>query len=264
MESALEEIEFLALSSNRVEVLRLLAGERRDRSELAEATGASQPTLGRILRDFEERAWITHDDGEYVATATGRLVAEGFTDLLEILETEGELRGIVRWLPTHAMDFDLRRLSDATITVPSGTRPNAPVQRLLDVLRDAEEVRVFSHAFNEQSLRVIQRRVTDGCQSFRGVFSRSAIDALADDSGLRRRLATLLESEGAAIRIREEGVPLAVSIADDVVHLLLRDENGVLQAAVDTDDPMVRSWARDTHDHYWHTATPLDAETFPP
>jgi len=119
MESALEEIEFLALSANRVEVLGPLAEGRHTRNELATATGASQATLGRILGDFKDRSWIRHDGSEYVATATGRLVAEGFTDLQEILETEGKkLRDIVDYLPTHAMDFDLRRLSDATITVP--------------------------------------------------------------------------------------------------------------------------------------------------
>ncbi|QLG62954.1 helix-turn-helix transcriptional regulator [Halorarum salinum] len=262
MESALETIEFLALSSNRVEVLQLLASDRRTRTDLAGETGASQATLGRILGDFEERSWIRREDGEYVATATGRLVASGFTDLLGIVETERKLRDIVRYLPTHAMDFDLGRLADATVTVPSGTRPNAPVQRVVDLLRDADDVRVFSHAFNEQSLTAVQERVADPDRTFRGVFSRNAIDALADDSGLRRRLKRLLESDGAGMRIHEEGVPLAVTIADDVVHLLLRDENGVLQASVDTDDPAVYSWAHDTFDHYWRTSSPIDPDEF--
>ncbi|NHN57571.1 MULTISPECIES: winged helix-turn-helix domain-containing protein [Halorussus] len=260
MESALEEIEFLALSANRVEVLRLLADDRRTRSELAAATGASQATLGRILGDFEDRSWIRREGGEYAATATGRLVAEGFTDLLDILETEGELRGIVRYLPTHAMDFDLRRLADATITVPNQTRPNAPVQRVLDLLGDADEIRIFSHAFNGQSLARVRERVTAGEGRFRGVFSKSAIGALADDSGLRGQLTSLLDADGAELRVREEGIPLAVTVADDAVHLLLRDENGVLQASVDTDDRAVRSWAQDTFDHYWRTATPLDTD----
>ena len=258
MESALEEIEFLALSANRVEVLRLLSEGRRTRGDLAEETGASQATLGRILGDFEERSWIRREDGQYVAT--GRLVATGFTDLLEILETESELRDIVRFLPTHAMDFDLRRLADATITVPSQTRPNAPLQRVLDLARDAEELRVFSHAFNEQSLSLAHERAASGEQSFRGVLSRSAIDALADDDELRGQLAALLGTDRAAVRVNEEGIPLAVTVADDVVHVLLRDENGVLQASVDTDDDAVRSWAKDTFDHYWRTAAPLELD----
>lgn len=258
MESVLEEIEFLALSSNRVEVLRLLAEDRRTRSGLEAATGASQATLGRILGDFEERSWVRREDGEYVATATGRLVADGFTDLLEVLEIESDLRDIVAYLPTHAMEFDLRQLADATIIRPSQTRPNAPLQRLLDLVRDTDECRVFSHAFNEQSLTAIRERATGDDRTFRGVFSRSAIDALAEDSGLRRQLESLLDAEGTEVRIHDEEIPVAVTIADERVHLLLRDEDGVLRASIDTDDPAVRSWATETFDRYWQTASPVD------
>jgi predicted transcriptional regulator len=260
MESALSEIEFLALSSNRVAVLRRLARARHTRGDLATATGASQATLGRILRDFEDRSWIRRVDGGYVATATGELVADGFLDLLEIMETEAELRGVVRYLPTDAIDFDLRHFDDATITVPSGTKPNAPVSRVLDLLRDAGEIRAFSHAFNEGSLTVIEERVTDGDSTFEGVFSRRALDAVADDAGLRRRLASLLDAPGASVRVRETEVPVAVTVADGVVHVLLRDENGVLRASIDSDDPVVRAWAHDTFDRYWNAASPVDGD----
>ncbi|MDG5818432.1 transcriptional regulator FilR1 domain-containing protein [Natronococcus sp. A-GB7] len=264
MESTLEEIEFLALSANRVEVLGLLADGRRTRGELGEATGASQATLGRILGDFEDRSWIRRDGDAYVATATGRLVAEGFTDLREILEAEMKLREVVDYLPTHAMDVDLQRLADATITQPSQMRPNAPLSRLLELLREGEEVRTFSHAFNEQTLTVVQERTAAGDQRFRGVFSRRAIEALAEESGLRDRLRSLVESDRAELRVRDEGVPIAAMIVDDVVYLLLRDENGVLRASVDTDDPAVRAWAEDTYDHYWRTGEPLEAEALSP
>jgi predicted transcriptional regulator len=264
MESALEEIEFLALSANRVDVLSRLAEGRHTRNELAEETGASQATLGRILRDFEERSWIRRDERAYVATATGRLVALGFTDLQAILETEMRLREVIDYLPTHAMDVDLRRLADATITLPSQMRPNAPLSRLLELLEDGEEVRTFSHAFNEQTLTIVEERTDAGDQRFGGVFSRSAIDALAGESSLRNRLRTLLESDRAELRVRDEGVPIAAMIVDDTVYLLLRDENGVLQASIDTDDPAVRSWARDTYDHYRRTAQPLNADLFEP
>lgn len=260
MESALSEIEFLALSPNRVAVLRRLARERHTRTDLAVETGASQATLGRILRDFEERSWIRRADGGYVATATGELVADGFLDLLEIMEIEGDLRPIVRYLPTDALGFDLRRFEDATITVPSGTRPNAPVKRILEFLRNGEAVRVFSHAFNEGSLRVIEERVSAGEATFRGVFSRSALDAVADDAGLRRRLDSLLDMPDARLRVRDGEIPVAVTVVDDVVHLLLRDANGVLQASVDTDDATVHEWATETFEAYWEAATPVDRD----
>lgn len=260
MESVLEEIEFLARSENRVEVLTALAEQRRTRRDLEAETDASQATLGRILGDFQDRSWVRKDGSEYVATATGKLVARGLTDLLDILETECELRGLVRYLPTHAMDFDLRHLADATITTPTQTRPNAPVQRLLDLVGRASEVKAFSHAFNEQNLTVVERRASDGELSFSGVLSRNAIEALADDPELRDRLLSLLDAPDTEIHVREEGIPLAVTIADDTVHMLLRDETGVLRASIDTDDEAVRSWAIETFDHYWRTARQLEAD----
>jgi len=258
MEASLAEVEFLALSENRVEVLRLLADGPRDRSELAAETGASQATLGRILRDFEERSWVERRDGEYVATATGRLVSQGFTDLLDILATERELRGVVEYLPAEELTFDLRHLSDATVTVPSGTRPDAPLQRLLDFEREGAELRAFSHAFNERSLSLTAERARDGDLAFRGVFSRGAIDALASDDELRRTLRDLLDADDVSLRVYDGDIPLAGSIVDGVVNLLVRDESGVMRAAIDTDDEVVLSWAEDTFGDYWEAATPFD------
>ncbi|MEY7848719.1 helix-turn-helix transcriptional regulator [Natrarchaeobius sp. A-rgal3] len=264
MESSLEEIEFLALSANRVDVLRLLSEGRYTRRELSETTGASQATLGRILGDFDERSWVRRDGSEYVATATGRLVSAGFTDLQEIVETERTLRDIVDFLPTESLSFDLRRLSNATITTPSQTRPNAPLQRLLELLEEAEDVRTVSHAFNEQTLSIVRERTKAGEQTFEGVFSRRAIEALTDESELRRRLESLLEADRAAVRITDDDVPLAVMIVDDVVYLLLRDAQGILRASVDVDDDHVRSWAKETIADYWEESTRLEPESLGP
>ena len=129
---------------------------------------------------------------------------------------------------------------------------------MLDLLRGASSVRVLSHAFNEDSLDVIERRVTAGDMTFEGVFSRHAIDAVADDEGLRRRLESLVEAPDASVRVRDAEIPLAVTVADEVVHLLLRDANGVLQASVDTDDGAVRDWANDRFERYWDAASPVD------
>lgn len=260
MESALEEIEFLALSANRVDVLRLLSERAHTRNELASETGASQATLGRILSDFQDRSWIRRVGSEYMATATGELVASGFTDLQDIIETERRLRDVVDYLPAEAMGFDLKRLADATITTPSQTRPNAPLSRLLELLEDTTDVQTVSHAFNEQTLTVVQERTATGAQTFNGVFSQRAIEALAADTALRDRLETLLETDNASIRVRNGDVPLAVMILDDVVYLLLRDEHGVLRASIDTDDAAVRAWAQETIDDYWAATTPLDLE----
>ncbi|RRJ31843.1 helix-turn-helix transcriptional regulator [Halocatena pleomorpha] len=258
MNGVLEEVEFLARSEHRVAVLRLLADESHTRGNLVDATGASQATLSRILRDFEDRSWIQRGDGTYSATATGCLIAYGFTDLLNVLTTERELRDVVEHLPTEELRFDLRHLTDATVTLPTGTRPDAPVGRLLELERNADRVRAFSHAFNERSLSLVTQRVHDEELVFEGVFSCDAIDALATDPGLRDRLVNLLDADGATVRVHEQTVPLAVTVAGRTVHLLVRDANGVLRASIDTDDSAVRSWAIDAFDGYWDRGRDLN------
>ena len=259
MDRVLDDIEFLARSANRVDVLRLVADRTYTRAELAEATDASQPTLGRILRDFEQRQWIRHHSKGYSATATGRLVAEGLDELFGSLETEHTLRELVEWLPTDALDFDLRRLQDATVTVPTQTRPGAPVSRVIDLIRDADSVFVLSHAFNDRTLAAVADWVAAG-GSFEGVFSVDAITPVTDDDALARQLRRLAEHERASLFLYDGAVPLAVTLTDDVLSLLLRDEAGRLQAALDTNDPVVHEWAESVYTEYREESRPLDCE----
>jgi predicted transcriptional regulator len=262
MEAPLEEIEFLARSTNRVEVLQLLASGPRTRQDLAAATGASQATLGRILEDFAERSWVNREGSEYVATATGELVADGVEELVSVLETEAKLRDVVAYLPAAELGFDLRRLADATVTVPSRTRPSAPLQRVVDAMEGAKTLRAFSHTLNEQSLATARERVAAGEQTFEAVLSTDAIEALADDEGLWAELRALAGSDDAEIRVRRAAVPLSVTVADGTVYLLVRDEGGILRASLHTDDPAIREWAEETFSEYWNAADPFDPTAF--
>jgi predicted transcriptional regulator len=256
----LEEVEFLARSANRIEVLSVLSAEAYTRRDLGEVVDASQPTLGRILRDLGERNWVAYDGERYRATATGRLVETGITDLRDRLEVEGRLREVAEWLPDDALSVDLRHLGDATVTTPTATRPNAPVDRMLDLLRSTDRADLLSHAFNEQKLELVRERTADGTLTTRGVFAGEAIEAIEATPTLRNRLEDVLESDAAEIRVADETVPLAVEVTDDRTHLLLRDAEGIVRASVDTDDPTVREWARSLHDRYWERATRLEVD----
>ena len=254
----LSEIEFLARSPNRIEVLAALAEGPHTRRELAAAVDVSQPTLGRILRDLSERKWVEKGDGDdYRATATGRLVATGMTDLRDRLATETELREVIEWLPTESIDVDLTRFSGATITTPTQTRPNAPIQRMLELLGETDRALLLSHAFNEQKLRLIHDRTVDGDLTTRGVFGEEAIDAIAATPELRDVLADILATEDAEIRVSTDEIPVAVEVTDDRTHLLLRNDEGIVRASLDTADPAVREWAERIHERYWQGGRPV-------
>jgi predicted transcriptional regulator len=145
--------------------------------------------------------------------------------------------------------------------MPSQTKPGAPVQRILELLHQSTEVRLFSYAFNEQSLGVIHQQVVEGTQTFQGVLSEDALTTIAHDSTLREQLRDLLESNNAEIRCYTGEIPFAVTITDDVTHLLLHDQNDLLRAALDTDDETVLAWAHGKHEEYWYQSSPVDLET---
>ena len=257
----LEEIEFLARSANRIEVLAALVEQPQTRQTLADRVGISQPTLGRILRDLTDRRWITtDDDGRYRATATGELVTTGITDLRERLATETKLREVIEWFPAEAVDVDFQHFADARITTPTQTRPNAPIQRMLELLGETDHAQLLSHAFNEQKLRLIHERTVDGDLTTEGIFGADAIDAIAATDDLRGLLADIVAADAAEIRIVSEDIPVAVEITDSRTHLLLRNDEGIVRASLDTDNDAVRSWAERTHEQYWGVGEPLSAD----
>lgn len=255
-EDVLGEAEFLARSPNRLAALRAVADEPRPRGGVATAIDASQPTLGRVLDDLTGRGWLERSPDGYRLTATGRLVLDAFEELLGTLSLERALREVAAYLPTDAFDFGLDRLAGATVTTPTPTRPDAPVRRMTELLARADHVQVCSYALNEAKLNLMADRVGAGL-TVEGVFGREAIDAVAADPTLAPELRALLAEDDAAIRVHDGDVGLALEITDERVHLLCRDADGIVRAAVDTDDPTVREWAVATHDRYWEGATPL-------
>jgi len=93
MEAPLEEIEFLARSQNRVAVLRLLATESHTRRSLAAATGASQATLGRILRTSPtDRGSDATSPSSVAAVADGRTPASRSGTSPTGVDTTGRLQ----------------------------------------------------------------------------------------------------------------------------------------------------------------------------
>lgn len=252
--------EFLARSENRITLLRLIATEEHTRAELADETGVSQATLGRILEEFQDRSWIRHDGNKYVITPTGRLVSTGVDELLEALAADQTLREVVPYLPADAMSFDLRLLANAEITRPTRTRPSAPLQTLLRLMESTKRLWAVSHTLNEQSLATVHERVSDGSLQFDAVLAVDAYTALANDDTAWKQVIDLVDADQAALYVSHEPIPLALGLSEQLVNLLLRDNDGVVRASVETTDETVVEWGHKTLNEYREAATLLDRE----
>ena len=141
MERALEEIQFLANSANRVRVLETLTDEPATRRELQEEAGVPRSTAGRVLDEAEARGWVDSAGSRYTITPLGEAGVAAFRTYVETTKGMQHLGEAIDWLPepVHALGF--RHFRDATITTPTDGNPTAPFDRGLELIRAADEYR---------------------------------------------------------------------------------------------------------------------------
>lgn len=124
--AAADDVAFLANPDNRVAVLRSLLDGPHSRHVVAEETGVSRVTLGRILDDLEERRWITQRGQVCEATALGAWVEAEFTAFCETMASARRLEAVFRWFPEEGFGFPVSCLADADITLVSRADASAP------------------------------------------------------------------------------------------------------------------------------------------
>jgi predicted transcriptional regulator len=264
MDSSLDDVEFLARSSNRIEVLDALGESPRTRDELKEVTEVSRTTLSRMLADFEERDWITRSDSRYESTPEGGFVASEMTRLLENMETAERLDGALRWLPTDEFGFDLRRLRDAEIITLQWNDP-ASMRLLAEHLDGASRVRSMADSVSREVVDILRELTVEGGGTYEGILSSGAIGIVREHPALREQVREMLDSGRATVyRYDGEEVRSMVMCFDDVVALCNHASGGPRMEGIMTDDATVRSWAESYVDSVRTDAERLDVEAFVP
>lgn len=261
MDSSIEDVEFLVRSEHRVTALSALASDPRTRTELREITGVSQSTIGRTLRDFEERHWIVRDGSAYEATELGAYVASAMDDLLERVETERELRDVWRWLPSERSGFTIDMCTDAVVTVADGDDPYRPVNRFISLLGETERFRFagFDVALLEPCKEELIEEIVDGMQTEIITPPRVARYIRSTYPELFSRA---LESGNLALRLHDDLPQFGVSIFEDRVAINGYDPDTVaVRVLVDTDAEGAREWAESAYRSFRRRTPTMSIET---
>ena len=255
MVTPLEEVEFLARSEYRVEVLELLNGDPRDHSELRAATPASNATIHRILAEFRDRGWVQRVGREYLLTTPGEFIAETFGDVLTRVEGEHRLRDVWRWIPADFLDNDLNRLLDAVVTTASPEDPYAAENRCASFLRRTTQLRGFDAVVSSPvSFEILSERILEGLAA-EFVLAPTVTERLrASYPELYR---TVRESDLFTLWVNADLPLVRLMIFDDRVGIGGYDpKTGMLAVYVDTDNPAIRDWADATVTEQQERGTP--------
>lgn len=259
MGSSLEHIEFLALSENRVAVLRSLSDQPASRGELRDSLSISQATLGRALDGLEERNWIRKEGRVYATTATGELVATDFSKLVQTVEMAERLSGVIDHLPTDYLDFDLRLLADARIVHHTPTSSTAHIDAAVERNRTTTTGRVLTQGFSSVILEALLDAMQDGSE-FELLFATPNLDPFLRDGSIGPLLREFVSEPGGRLFWHHGAVPIAVGSHDDVIAMYVVDDQRAPVAFVETMDDTVASWFEDTYHRYREEATELTVD----
>ena len=266
----LDDVEFLARSNHRVEVLRTLASGPRTRPDLNGETGVSQPTLGRVLGAFEDRNWVERRGQEYALTAFGELVRGAFEDLLDTVEVVQTLGGLSDMLPTDEMDFDLRELGDATVITPAAGDAFRHVTRIEELFYGAETLRLLSPTIapgstEDRRVRLAEflesDRTTEGIVSTHALGQEPLFDPANED--LMGSIREALELDRTRFYVYDGSIPLMLMVADGTALLAPTDDRGLPAAVIETENGTVRAWVESKLDEYRARSMEVTADDLP-
>lgn len=265
-ESALEELVFLARSRHRIALIRQLSGEAQSRQELESATGIPQPTLGRILNDFEARHWVSNEyNGEYSLTPVGSMLRTELKDLITVLNSSHRLTAIADSLPLDRLGFDLRHLATARVFEPSESDPFVHMRRFDKLAASGDNVQVFSNVL----ACAPGNNVADAHMEFLSdldtiVVTADGLESGLDDPELRNWLRDRVESDELEVYRYDGQSPYLLGLFDDTVGLVPVDNSGVPSGLLEAVNPAIREWARQRFTDLQEQATEVKAGTLAP
>lgn len=259
---SIEELVFLARSRHRVALLGALSREERTRRELQESTDISQPTLSRILGDFEQRRWVSNEhNGAYTLTPLGSLLASAVEDLLAVLESSTRLAALADALPLDRLGFDLRHLATASVTTPSEGDTLAHMRRFDELVKNAKTVQVFSNVLTcapgHGTAEVHMEFLADVDEL---VVTATAVRSGVDDPALRRWLENRIDAGELVLYRYDDSAAFLLGCFDETVGIVPVNEDGMPAGLIDTSAAPVYEWSQQTFGELKRGATRLASD----
>lgn len=262
----IQEIECLARSPNRIRLLEAVREEEPVKKQaLRNRFDMSRTTLGRNLEMLKDQGWIeTPAPRTYALTCTGSLVTTTFSDLMEVVQLTKRLRPFLQWIPQAEIDIDLRLLADANVVCSTENDPYAPVHRHVEVVKQADHVRLLLSVMGQQPLEEAGRRILNGDAEYETVVA----PGLEETINTNAKYAELIDEQRATgrheISVYDGNIPYYLGILDDIVQIGAEDAQGVPRALLETDSEDVREWAERKYAEYKQEARPLHVTGRPP
>jgi predicted transcriptional regulator len=243
-ERAIETIEFVARSTNRVQLLETLyESSGATRSQLRDALPASRTTVTRNLDGLVEHGLVREVDGHYELTPGTDTVVDGFRSLAVDVETRSRLHPFLRWVDRDTFDVDLSALDDANVIVAEPGDPWAMVNAHVSRIRQSTDLTAAIPVTGLHAYEAVHETVVEQAGSVEVIATPDVVETFFEDPEYVQLTADLVDADRFDLYRTTADVPFYVGVLDDVVQVGV-DEAGEPRALVESDDPAVRDWAQ--------------------
>lgn len=259
---AIEAIEVLVRSEVRIRILDALREhEQLERDSLKEQIDASRTTIRRSLEALEEHNWVIRENTTYSITPCGELVADELFQLIETTQVALTFQPIFRWISPDEVDFDLRMVENANVTLSDEYDPYAPVNRHVESLKETVQFRGLLPRVGRDAMETALRQLNElnDPNAYHEVIVQIEGAELLQSDPLYTQLRTQLEETGRYTPFVYDGtIPHYLGILDGSVQIGIIDDSGVLRALIESDSEESRIWAEEMYEEYKREATRLE------
>lgn len=257
MDDVIENIEFLARSPNRVQILETLAEVgHAEKDELRTTVEADRTTVTRNLSALEDRGWIRTVNPTCTITPAGRDLVEDFQALVRTADVAARFQHFFRWIAADEFDLDIQALADAELFVPEPADPYTTVNQHVTTIENAEYVRALLpltglHAHEKAHEQVVANGAE--CE----IVVTPAVAATHRSAPKYEELTSEMAATDRFHVYQFDGtIPYGLALLDETVQIFADDE-GELRAMVETDAEQVYQWAERTFETYKTKASPI-------
>ncbi|MFB6127875.1 MAG: helix-turn-helix transcriptional regulator [Halolamina sp.] len=239
-----EDVQFLAGSPGRHDVLATLAAEPLRPADLTDRVDVTRTTVQRVLAGFAERGWVRKRGRRYEPTPSGRRMLEAYEATLEAADRSRELAPLLEHLGPVADELPEAALTAGEVTAAGDTDPLAAVDRVVARLRAAtgSSLLVVSPVVAETFNRVAADLLAAATE-MQMVIDERVLEASAES--YPEALARAREVDDIDVVVHPEALALGIVVDPEWACLCAYDDDRNLRAVLESDAPEVREWARE-------------------
>ncbi len=250
-----DSTETLIKFARRASAFDAFDDQQLTKRELAEALSVSRPTAHRIIESFLDTSVVRQSEQGYGLTRYGELVSDTVLAYRDELRTVTALEPLIESLPED-IEFDHRLFADAVITDATYDDPFRPMNRFIELFKNATQIKGFNKSFLEPMYVDVARERIDAGMDSAIIYEPSVLElvleqypAIAEDA---------LSSENMRAWVHDD-LPIALSIFEDRIGIGVHTESmGTPVSWIDTDDPEAIAWGEALFERYRDVATRIN------